>query len=398
MWHFLLFSALVFLMSIPVQFFLDSLFIGVILAPTSSELFNSGHSRSSLQRMNGAVAGAGIDLADVMEALRRQSQSRLFDNFIKAPLHIRVARETMEAAVRKDPQIKQHFMALTSSREKERSLSEMKRDILSYRMSIIEPKARAQFDGEWDIITTHGQDPEFSDVGLSQMEGQLKECFEGVDELLNVMLEATKEAAGAMILRQFFADLLGEMTLAAQILQRQFQCSDVKKEMLVNWLLKAIAIAFITAADLFMMYTCVLYAFKKGHQWQYKWLLNVTFYMMATVFFYDLVTVLVINYAIPRLISTEEQSVEDEVRLLVRKICFQDMEIHENQVDGDKLLKPGVAIDQAAGSQADKAGHNNQLLAETPKIDDSEFPPAFSASDFYFKSTVCGMCFHIIVC
>jgi hypothetical protein len=159
------------------------------------------------------------------------------------------------------------------------------------------------------------------------------------------MSELTNEAAGMMLLRQFYIDLLGD-SVASHILRRQFECDDVKRDTVVNWVVRSLAVAFIVGFDLFMLYSCALYAFTKGTEWQRQWLNNVVFVTGADIFFYNIVTPLGINFYIPQLIMQATHGAEERVKAIVAELC---------SVDGVK---------------------------------EGEETETFSASDYFFRSTV----------
>ena len=104
LWQFLLFSVLVSLISIPVQLVLFSLFDGVILAPTSSDI-TSHHNGSSNRRTHGAATL--IEQSDVMEAQRlQQAVTGWFSSYIGAPQDVSMARHEMEINLRKHCKMK----------------------------------------------------------------------------------------------------------------------------------------------------------------------------------------------------------------------------------------------------------------------------------------------------
>ena len=354
---FLAFSAIIFAASIPVQLFLYYICNCVILAPTESELI-AQHRTSGKAR---ATHHTFIELnqRDVTEALR---QHKVFNRLINAPLDLSAARGALEAELRKNPKMKTKFMASRPVKTDNMTLAVLKQAILKHRKNIGDPIGLAKFDQEWKVVAKSEHDIKFRESHLMHFEKQLKARRKHVDVLLKMMADATKEAAGAILMREFYMDLLGNETTCSQILRHQFECDDLKSVKIVNWALKAVAIAFILTANLFFLYSCALYSATRGREWQALWLQNVTFSVLAIVFFYDLVTALVINFFIPQLMLRHARITDGAVKTFVNELCAKSLEVDSN-----------VAL--AAVEQE----------------------PVFSATDFFFTSVVisCRAFYHI---
>lgn len=285
---------------------------------------------------------------------------------------------------------------------------------MTHRQLIVDARERADFDRGWGIVVTREGHVTIDQAHSAEFDAQMKAISGKVSKLLVVMEKATKDAAGAILLRHFLIDLLGSTTIEAQMLQRQFECDDIREVKVVNWALKGIVIALIILADLFMIYSCVLYAFDKGQRWQYRWLINVTYYVVTTIFFYDLVTVLFINVFIPSLIPKKKQWVCEEVRMLVRDIFFKSTEAHcnlkedcdreedhggEGEGDIDREENQGGEGEEVEEGERDNEREEEQDLIpdrrQNDKANRHQQPTAikepqvpFSASDFFFISVV----------
>ena len=194
------------------------------------------------------------------------------------------------------------------------------------------------------------------------------------------MATATEEAAGAMLLQVFYADLLGNNTFSSKILQHQYECDAIKEATVVNFAIKVAAISLITVANLFFFYTCLLYSFTKGARWQMAWLSNAAFTVFGSVFFYDPVTALIINFLIPEQILMDTDDAKRTVAALVDKIFKKQPSIEVKKSDG--------------GKNDDDDNEEDDNHDAEQEVDDQQDPHRkkvtipFSSSDYFFRSTV----------
>jgi hypothetical protein len=263
------------------------------------------------------------------------------------------------------------------------NLSALRHAIFKHRDTIADCAEKAAFDKGWGIVTTNGRDFKIDQHHLMEFEALLTSAGEGVDKMLEVMASATEEAAGAMLLRVFYADLLGNNTFSSKILQHQFECDDIKEATVVNFSMKVVAISFVSVANLYFMYTCLLYSFTKGGMWQMAWLSNAAFTVFATVFFYDLVTALIINFLIPEQILMDTDDAKRKVAALVDKIFKKQPNSEAEKSDDGKNEDGDNDVDD---DDDDDDVEEEEGYQQAPRRKKVTIP--FSSSDYFFRSTV----------
>jgi len=183
-----------------------------------------------------------------------------------------------------------------------------------------------------------------------------------------------------MLLQVFYADLLGNNTFSSKILEHQFECDAIKEATVVNFAMKVVAISLITVANLFFFYTCLLYSFTKGAKWQMAWLSNAAFTVFATVFFYDPITALIINFLIPEQILMDTDDAKRTVAALVNKIFKKQPSTQAKKYDG------GKNDDDNDDDDDDDAEEEEEGDRQAPRRKKITIP--FSSSDYFFRSTV----------
>ena len=322
---------------VPLTVVVELVFSLILLAPTDSDLKESfgtkknerpkpkdgNRARRQVRIINAA------DLKDTLDTLDRVA---LLSPFRQVPTDVGTRRRAAELSIRSHAATQRNFKGAASGSSSSSgdgehfTLHRLIKELLQHHEKLKgRTVAQVAFEKNWGIVSdVFDGSVDVSPQARIRLEAALTETAEAAKEQLETMKNSPKEAAGAHLLRLFCKDLLGSHSVESKILVNQYKCKEIRDTRIVNWTIKQVTVMIVVLVNLACIYFCLLYGHAKGPKWQQEWISNVGFAIGLQVFFYDVCTVLAVNFFIPELIRRDGAAMREEVEKMIRKLCFSD--------------------------------------------------------------------------
>ena len=376
---YVLMTVIVAVFMIPLQVVIDSLFGGIVLAPTKSVLSSHDKDSHSVKALvsgaarmgNAAVAGARR-MSQQLKAkiLRTPSKIGVLSKTVKVPDYLRSWRKDAIEVVSAIPDVANrlhliHDDALTELTEKEDASdgvkdeeqgghgsgggadnrahpsfvsssknvcqSESSQEVIAalnqYRGFIAgDPEQILQFDEMWSNylkIKKQSMGAKFhvDDDALKEIQDRLNEVNQEVTQNFDDIQSLPPTAAGAQLMKLFVLDLIGRDSSQARILNHKLLASDtVTDTRVVSWGLKCATITGLALCNLGFFFMCLVYANAKSYDWQKAWVINCLLNVAIDIFVNNIFEAAMLHFVVPSTISTEARAVKTTLKGVVDNI------------------------------------------------------------------------------
>jgi hypothetical protein len=127
------------------------------------------------------------------------------------------------------------------------------------------------------------------------------------------------DQAGVQILELFVRDCLGQHSMEATIFTQKVQ--PLKNAYVMTWGVKCVAFSCLLIADLYFIFSCLLYGRDKGWKWQMGWLYTCLVNLLVDIFINSVTLASIIHYFVPNLIVDRARSIRTSLTRIIHDMC-----------------------------------------------------------------------------
>jgi hypothetical protein len=127
------------------------------------------------------------------------------------------------------------------------------------------------------------------------------------------------DTVGVQILELFVRDCLGQHSMEATIFTQKVQPS--RDAYVMPWGIKCVAFSCLLIADLYFIFSCLLYGRDKGWEWQIGWLYTCVVNLLVDIFINSVTLASIIHYVVPSLIVDKARSVRTSLARIIHGMC-----------------------------------------------------------------------------
>jgi hypothetical protein len=198
-------------------------------------------------------------------------------------------------------------------------------DVVDQR-KLLKPKQRDRFDARWGIDPTGEFSRQWTSGGLKSSEQLLKDEMRFVltetKKKIKKLESATDSHIGLELLHQFLLDILGRDTPAAKIFFTKSQ-QDFAHSYVLPRYVKFIAWVVVLLVNLFFIYFSMLRALERGYAWQRLFAIACVLQLIVEIVFYETSEAIFLHFVIPNLARVEVQTATVALRGAINEICQQ---------------------------------------------------------------------------
>jgi hypothetical protein len=198
---------------------------------------------------------------------------------------------------------------------------------LSDQRKALKPNKRDRFDARWGVDPTG----EFSRHWTALGEINNAEILR--DEMRFVRKETRRKVAklevasdshiGVELMHLFMLDVLGRETPAAKIFLTKSQ-QDFSHSYVLPQSAKILAWILVVLLNLFFVYFSLLRAMQRGYSWQVLYAMSCLLQFLVEIFFYETSETLLLHFLVPDLVRVEVQSATFTLLKAIDQMCRQD--------------------------------------------------------------------------
>jgi hypothetical protein len=127
------------------------------------------------------------------------------------------------------------------------------------------------------------------------------------------------DQAGVQILELFVRDCLGQHSMEATIFTQKIQ--PLRDAYVMPWGLKCVAFSCLLIADLYFIFSCLLYGRNKGWEWQKGWLYTCLVNLLVDIFINSVTLASITHYFVPNLILDKARSIRTSLTRIIHDMC-----------------------------------------------------------------------------
>jgi hypothetical protein len=160
------------------------------------------------------------------------------------------------------------------------------------------------------------------------------------DIWINKLRSIPTDQAGVQILELFVRDCLGQHSMEATIFTQKVQ--PLRNAYVMTWGIKCVAFSCLLIANLYFIFSCLLYGRNKGWEWQKGWLYTCLVNLLVDIFINSVTLASIIHYFVPNLILDKARSIRTSLTRIIHGLCEDGYKSSKNINTEDSQVRNAV--------------------------------------------------------
>jgi hypothetical protein len=169
---------------------------------------------------------------------------------------------------------------------------------------------------------------------------ELKSVVAEADIWINKLRSIPTDQAGVQILELFVRDCLGQHSMEATIFTQKVQ--PLRNAYVMTWGIKCVAFSCLLIANLYFIFSCLLYGRNKGWEWQKGWLYTCLVNLLVDIFINSVTLASIIHYFVPNLILDKARSIRTSLTRIIHGMCEDGYKSSKNINTEDNQVRNAV--------------------------------------------------------